>query len=63
MLIIEVKDGKIEKALKELKRKVSRVGQIQEIRNKQEFTKPSVVRRKEIKKAQYIQKLKNSQED
>ena len=63
MLIVDVKDGKIEKALKKLKRKVQQTGLIKELRSRQQFEKPSVTRRQEIKKAEYIQKLRNQEED
>jgi small subunit ribosomal protein S21 len=60
MLIIEVKDG-IEKALKEYKRKHSRVKVMNELRDRKEFTKHSVKRRNEIKKAKYIQSMQHSE--
>lgn len=55
MLIIEVKDGKIEGALKVLKGKVRNTGQTQELRNRQEFTKKSVKKRQQKKSAIYKQ--------
>jgi small subunit ribosomal protein S21 len=58
MLIIEVKKG-IEIALKQYKNKVHKVRQIQELRERQEFVKPSVKKRDQIIKAKYIQKLKD----
>jgi small subunit ribosomal protein S21 len=58
MLIIEVKKG-IEIALKQYKNKVHKVKQIQELRSRQEFVKPSVKKRDQIIKAKYIQKLKD----
>jgi small subunit ribosomal protein S21 len=58
MLIIEVKKG-IEIALKQYKNKVHKIKQIQELRNRQEFVKPSVKKRDQIIKAKYIQKLKD----
>lgn len=58
MLIIEVKKGNIEKALKDLKGKVIRTKQNSILFSRKEFTKKSVERRSEIKKAAYIQKLK-----
>lgn len=60
MLIIKVKKGNIEKALKEYKYKVHRTKQIQNIRNNQEYTKDSVTRREEKKKAIYVNKKKDS---
>jgi len=63
MLIVKVKDGEnIEKALKRMKRKVQQTKLVQELREKGQFTKPSKKRREEIKKAKYIQKLKDSEE-
>lgn len=58
MLIIDVKKG-IEIALKQYKNKVHKVKQIQELRSRQEFVKPSVKKRDQIIKAKYIQKLKD----
>ena len=57
MIIIEVTGGKdgLEKALKKYKRKFERIGIGRELRKRKEFTKPSVERRNEIKKAKYIQ--------
>jgi small subunit ribosomal protein S21 len=54
MLIIEIKESEsIDRALKRYKRKVQNVRQIQELRRRKEFTKPSVQRRNEILKAVY----------
>lgn len=58
MLIVDVKKG-IEIALKQYKNKVHKVKQIQELRERQEFVKPSVKKRDQIIKAKYIQKLKD----
>ena len=57
MIIIEVTGGKdgLEKALKKFKRKFDKIGISKELRRRKEFTKPSVERRNEIKKAKYIQ--------
>jgi len=63
MLIVKVKDGEnIEKALKRLKRKVNQTKQIQVLRANEAFIKPSVVKREQKKKAQYIQKLRDQEE-
>jgi small subunit ribosomal protein S21 len=57
MLIIEVKESEsIDRALKRYKRKVQNVRQIQELRRRKEFTKPSVERRNELLKAVYRNK-------
>jgi small subunit ribosomal protein S21 len=58
MIIIDV-NSNIEKALKEYKRKVAKVKQNQQLRNNQEFKKPSVTRRTEITKAKYVQAIKS----
>lgn len=56
MLIVNVKESNIEKALKKLKRKVRSTKQINELRERREFIKPSVKKRKKMAKAKYIQK-------
>lgn len=60
MLIIEVKKGNIDKALKDLKGKVIRTKQNSILFGKKEFTKRSVENRSEHKKAVYIQKIKTN---
>lgn len=63
MLIIPVKEGEnIDRALKRYKRKFDRIGIVRELRNRQHFTKPSVVRRSVIQRAQFIQNLRNQEE-
>jgi small subunit ribosomal protein S21 len=63
MLIIPIKDGEnIDRALKRYKRKFDKTGTVRQLRARQAFTKPSVVRRAQIQKAQYIQGLKDSLE-
>lgn len=63
MIIVPVKEGEnIERALKKFKRKFEKTGIIKELRSRQEFTKPSVKRREQIKKAVYIQKLQQTEE-
>ena len=57
MLIIDVKGAdSLERALKILKRKTIDTKQLQNLRDRKEFVKPSVKRRSEINKAKYIQK-------
>jgi small subunit ribosomal protein S21 len=61
MLIIQIKNGEnIEKALKTLKSKVIKTKQNQKLFDKKEFTKKSVVKRKKLLKAIYIQKKQQS---
>jgi small subunit ribosomal protein S21 len=60
MLIVEVKKDGIEKALKTLKSKVIKTKQNQILFEKKEFVKKSVVRRAQVLKASYVQKVRNS---
>ena len=54
MLIIEVKNGEsIDQALKRYKRKFRNSKVMKELRNRKQFTKPSVNRRHEVLKAVY----------
>lgn len=55
MLIIEVKNGELEKSLKQLKRKFEKTKTLRELRNRKEYVKPSVTRRAEVNKAKFIQ--------
>jgi small subunit ribosomal protein S21 len=58
MIIIPVKEGEnIERALKRFKRKFEKTGVIKELRERKKYTKPSIKRREELKKAVYIQGL------
>jgi small subunit ribosomal protein S21 len=60
MLIIDIRNSEsLERALKQLKRKVVDTKQLQILRDRKEFVKPSVKRRSEINKAKYIQKKKD----
>ncbi len=63
MLIIPVKEGEnIDRALKRFKRKFDRTGTMRQLRKRQQFTKPSVIRRQQVLKARYIQGLKDQEE-
>ena len=63
MLRIEIKEGEnIERALKRYKRKHRNVKVMQNIREGQYFTKPSVKRRRLVQKASYIQGLRDQEE-
>lgn len=63
MLIVPVKEGEnIERALKKFKKKFERTGAVKQLRARQQFTKPSVKRREEIKKAIYKEKLQREEE-
>ncbi len=58
MLIVSVKGGNIEWALKEYKKKVQSTKQIEELRERKNFTKPSV--KKRLQKEETIRKNKHS---
>jgi small subunit ribosomal protein S21 len=60
MLVVDVKKDGIEKALKTLKSKVIKTKQNQILFERKEFVKKSVIRRAEILKATYVQKVKSS---
>jgi ribosomal protein S21 len=60
MLIVDVKKDGIEKALKTLKSKVIKTKQNKILFERKEFVKKSVVRRDEILKSMYVQKVKSS---
>ena len=62
MLIIKDCEN-IEKALKKLKNKVRRTKMIDELRDRKEFEKPSVIKRSQKIKAIYKQKLQNENTD
>lgn len=63
MIVVQVKDGEnIERALKKFKRKFEKTGVMKEVRERQAYTKPSMKRREEKKRAIYRQKLKETQE-
>ncbi|MCE2611390.1 30S ribosomal protein S21 [Flavobacteriaceae bacterium D16] len=60
MLVIPVKEGEnIDRALKRFKRKFTKTGKMTQLRNRKQYTKPSVERRQQIQKAQYIQRLRD----
>lgn len=63
MIIIPVKEGEnIERALKKYKRKFEKTGVVKEVRERQKFTKPSIVKREARMKAIYIQQLRNAED-
>jgi len=64
MLIIPIKDGEnIDRALKRYKRKFDKTGVVRQLRRRQAFIKPSVVRRVQVQKAAYVQGLRDSLEN
>ena len=63
MLIIPVKDGEsIDRALKKYKRKFDKTGTIRALRSRQQFNKPSVVKREANTKAAYKQRNLSNEE-
>lgn len=62
MLIVKLdKNTNIEKALKLLKSKVIKTRQSSQLVERKEYEKKSVKKRKMLKKAIYIQKIKNKE--
>ena len=58
MIEVDVKDvDSLDKALKQLKKKVEKAKVIHELRDRKYFVKPSIRRREEIKKAAYKEKM------
>lgn len=63
MIIVPVKDGEnIERALKKFKRKFEKTGVVKELRARQQFNKPSVLKRLKMERAIYVQKLRAAEE-
>ena len=63
MIIVPVKEGEsIDRALKKYKRKFEKTGVMREVRDRQQYTKPSVKRREEKLKAIYVQQLRQEAE-
>jgi small subunit ribosomal protein S21 len=63
MIIVPVKEGEnIEKALKKFKRKFEKTGVVKELRKRQSFTKPSIVKREEKIHAIYVQKIQQKED-
>jgi len=58
MIIIKVLDGNIERALKELKRKFTNLRIAKQLCDRQEYTKPSVIKRRQRQRAIYANKFK-----
>ncbi len=60
MIIVPVKEGEnIDRALKKFKRKFEKTGTLRELRERQKFTKPSVIQREQKKKAIYVQQMQD----
>ena len=60
MIIIDLtKEKTIESALRTYKNRVQKTKQIQKLRDRQQFTKPSVTKRTEKLKAIYVEQKRN----
>lgn len=63
MIIVQVKDGEnIERALKKFKRKFEKIGVVKELRARQQYNKPSVLKRLKMEHAIYVQQLRANEE-
>ena len=63
MIIVPVKEGEnIERALKKFKRKFEKTGVVKELRSRQQFDKPSVLKRLKMERAIYVQKPRDAEE-
>lgn len=63
MLYINLsKEKNLEAAIKKLKYKFEKVGIKKELLARKEFIKPSVLKRRDVLKASYIQQLRSSEE-
>lgn len=64
MIIVNTREFKsIEQALKHYKQKHNKIGIVKELRERQEYIKPSVKQRDKLLKARYKEKLRNASED
>ena len=63
MIILPVKDCEnIERALKKFKRKFEKTGVVKELRARQQYNKPSVLKRLKMEHAIYVQQLRANEE-
>ncbi|RNC84964.1 MAG: 30S ribosomal protein S21 [Winogradskyella sp.] len=63
MLKIKINEGEnIERALKRYKQKFNRTKTRFQLQSRKQYTKPSVVRRAQIQKAEYVQGLKDAEQ-
>lgn len=62
MLIIPVKEGEnIERAIKKYKKKFEKTKVMRELRERKQFTKPSISKRQERIKASYKQRMQSAE--
>ena len=63
MIVVQVKEGEnIERALKKFKRKFEKTGVVKELRARQQFDKPSVLKRLKRDHAVYVQRMRDAEE-
>ena len=63
MIIVPVKDGEnIERALKKFKRKFEKTCVVKELRSRQQYNKPSVLKRLKMEHAVYVQHMRDNEE-
>ena len=64
MIVVPVKEGEnIERALKKFKRKFEKTGVVKELRRRQQFNKPSEVKRLKMERAVYVQSLRQNADE
>jgi len=64
MIIIKVNEGEnIDRAIKRFRRKLKNIKLVPELRERQQFTKKSIKRRRTIQLAEYEEKYLRSQSD
>jgi small subunit ribosomal protein S21 len=63
MLVVKVDKSGIERAIKKLRKKIRNTKQLHLLRERQEYTKPSVKKRLQKQKAKYIQKLRDNEQE
>jgi small subunit ribosomal protein S21 len=64
LVTIEVRNGDIAKALKLFKKRVEECGHLQELRERKEYKKPSVVKREKMNKVLYrLQRERTLEQD
>jgi small subunit ribosomal protein S21 len=63
MIVVPVKEGEnIERALKKFKRKFEKTGVVKELRRRQQFDKPSILKREQKQRAVYVQQLQRNED-
>ena len=63
MIVVPVKEGEnIERALKKFKRKFEKTGVVKELRRRQQFDKPSVIKREKNQRAVFVQQIQRTED-